>query len=423
MRKLIFLALCISISAFSFAQIKVEVMPDHTDWLYKIGEKVKLQVNITDNGKLVNNVSINYKIGAEQMTPTIDKTIVLEDGKTVIEAGTLDSCGFLRCKVTAELGSKQYVGLATCGFEPEKIKPITPMPRDFNSFWERNMKDAQKDPLNPQLKLLADRCTDKINVYSVCLPNKKNSSQEVYGVLSTPKAKGKYPAVLELPGAGVRSLSGNIKMAEKGLINFQIEIHGLPMELDSAVYRQFGYGAITSYWKSNLDDKNTYYYKYVLMRTARAVEFLSTLAEYDGVNLAVWGASQGGGLTLMTTALNTKVKCFVAMCPGLCDHYGFSVGRASGWPQFFSDKKQITKEKMETATYFDAVNFVKNIKVPGFIILGYNDVTVPPTTVYAAVNSAKFPLKVYVAKEAGHSLDRDSRIAADEWLLKQFNIK
>jgi len=207
------------------------------------------------------------------------------------------------------------------------------------------------------------------------------------------------------------------------LINFQLEIHGLPMDLDSAVYRQFGYGAIIKYWLSNLDDKNSYYYKYVLMRTARAVDFLSSLPEYDGVNLAVWGASQGGGLTLMTTALNNKVKCFVAMCPGFCDHYGFLVGRASGWPQFFSDKKQITKEKMETVKYFDAINFVKNIKVPGFLILGYNDLTVPPTSVYAAINSAKFPLKVYVAKEAGHSLDKDSKAAATEWLLKQFKIK
>lgn len=423
MRKIIFLVLSISFSLISLGQVKIEVIPDHPDWLYKIGENVKLHVNITNNGKLMNNVSINYRIGPEQMTPTIDRTILVEDGKTLIEAGTLDSCGFLRCKVITEVEGKKYEGMATCGFEPEKIKPITPMPTDFNSFWAKNMKEARIDPLNPQMKLLTDRCTDKINVYSVCLPNKTNTSQEVYGVLSIPKAKGKYPVVLELPGAGVRSLSGNLKMAENGLINFQIEIHGLPMDLDSAVYRQFGYGAIIPYRLSNFDDKNTYYYKYVLMRTARAVDFLSTLPEYDGENLAVWGASQGGGLTLMTTALNEKVKYFVAMCPGLCDHYAFQAGRASGWPQFFNDRKQITKERMETAKYFDAVNFVKNIKVPGFLILGYNDLTVPATSVYAAINSVKSPLKVYVAKEAGHSLDKDSRIAATDWLLQQFKIK
>ena len=39
----------------------------------------------------------------------------------------------------------------------------------------------------------------------------------LYGILCIPKKEGKYPALLTVPGAGVRAYSGNIAMAEKGL--------------------------------------------------------------------------------------------------------------------------------------------------------------------------------------------------------------
>jgi hypothetical protein len=55
-----------------------------------------------------------------------------------------------------------------------------------------------------------------------------------------PKKDGKYPALLTVPGAGVRPYAGNIAMAEKGLITFEIGIHGIPVNMDVSVYNNLG---------------------------------------------------------------------------------------------------------------------------------------------------------------------------------------
>jgi hypothetical protein len=54
-----------------------------------------------------------------------------------------------------------------------------------------------------------------------------------------PKKEAKYLALLTVPGAGVRPYYGNIAMAEKGLITFDIGIHGVPVNMDVSVYNHF----------------------------------------------------------------------------------------------------------------------------------------------------------------------------------------
>ena len=47
---------------------------------------------------------------------------------------------------------------------------------------------------------------------------------------------GKYPALLRVPGAGVRGYAGAIVEAEKGMITLEIGIHGIPVTLEPSVY-------------------------------------------------------------------------------------------------------------------------------------------------------------------------------------------
>ena len=63
-------------------------------------------------------------------------------------------------------------------------------------------------PLEPRLTLLPEACTDKVNVYHVSFrtvgPEWTAGPARIYGILCEPKAPGKYPALLRVPGAGVR---------------------------------------------------------------------------------------------------------------------------------------------------------------------------------------------------------------------------
>ena len=42
--------------------------------------------------------------------------------------------GFLRCRAFVTCQGREYEGVATVGFSPEKLQPTTPLPVDFWNF-------------------------------------------------------------------------------------------------------------------------------------------------------------------------------------------------------------------------------------------------------------------------------------------------
>jgi cephalosporin-C deacetylase-like acetyl esterase len=270
------------------------------------------------------------------------------------------------------------------------------------------------------MTLLPERCTANVNVYMVAVQNIGNS--KVYGMLSVPRKEGKYPAVLEVPGAGVRAYNPDISLAEKGLITFVIGIHGLPVNLDPFVYADLGSGALRDYWTFNMDNRDRYYYKRVYLGCLRANDFITSLPQYDGSNLAVTGGSQGGALSIVTAALDKRVRYLAALYPALCDVTGYLSNRAGGWPHFF-DKFNVgfhnTEEKLAAIPYYDVVNFARRITVPGFYTWGFNDETCPPTSMYAAYNCINASKQLILALETGHWTFPEQYIKLNDWLVRR----
>jgi cephalosporin-C deacetylase-like acetyl esterase len=112
-------------------------------------------------------------------------------------------------------------------------------------------------------------------VYHVNIQNYKNA--RLYGILCVPKKEGKYPALLQVPGAGIRPYSGDVGRAEKGFITLQIGIHGIPVTMEKEVYDHLSAGALAGYPAFNLDNRDQYYYKRVYLGCVRAVDFLLSL--------------------------------------------------------------------------------------------------------------------------------------------------
>ena len=170
----------------------------------------------------------------------------------------------------------------------------------------------------------------------------------------------------------------------------------------------------------NLEDRDRYYYKRVYLGCVRANDFLVSLPQFDGTNLAVTGGSQGGALSITTAALDARVKYLAAFYPALCDLTGYLKGRAGGWPHLF-DKNNISfnnkKEKLETAQFYDVVNFARLIKVPGMYSWGFNDETCPPTSMYAAYNVIQASKSLYLALETGHWTYPEQTEKLNSWLL------
>ncbi|WP_025761363.1 acetylxylan esterase [Dyadobacter tibetensis] len=399
---------------------EIVVSPDRPDWTYQTGQKVQFNVQVHHYGNLVPNAEISYEVGPEKMPATMSEKKVLKNGQGTIDAGTLKKPGFLRCIVTINIDGKRYRGIATAGFEPEKIQPTVDNPADFDTFWDQARKELAKVPIDARMTLLPERCTETVNVYHVNLQNTSKDSR-IYGILAIPKKEGKYPALLRVPGAGVRPYYGQIDMAEKGIITLEIGIHGIPVTMDAGLYNDLRFGALSGYWNFDMDSRDRFYYKRVYLGCIRANDFLTGLPQYDGKNLAVTGGSQGGALSIITAGLDTRVKWLGAFYPALSDVTGYLHGRAGGWPHYFSDSNldhNNYQQKLKTIPYYDVVNFARRIKIPGHYMWGFNDETCPPTSMYAAYNMITAAKELSLYQDTGHWTYPEERDQMNNWLLK-----
>lgn len=405
--------------------VKVLVSPDHADWTYSVGEKAKFKVTVLKNSETVKNAVIRYEVGPEMLAPVKTDSLQMKNDEFVIEGGTMSAPGFIRCKVTAYFEGNKYDGLATAGFAPETIRPTTEEPADFKTFWDNAKAELAKVPMDVKLTQLPDRCTEKVNVYHANIQNYRVGTR-LYGILCVPKKEGKYPALLKVPGAGVRPYYGDVAMAENGIIVLEIGIHGIPVTMDPAVYNDMSRSVLDGYPFFNLDDKDRYYYKRVYLGCVRAVDFIFSLPQFDGKTLAVNGGSQGGALSIVTAGLDSRVKYLSAFYPALCDLTGYLNNRAGGWPHMFASYNKAfneKKDKIETSKYYDVVNFAKYVKVPGFYSWGYNDVTCPPTSMYSAYNVITAPKTLFLVQETGHWTYPEQNEKSKQWLLKNLTGK
>ena len=401
------------------SEIRVVVSPDHADWVYGLNEKCTFTVRVVKAQNVLPGVTIDYELGPE-MYPTETKTgVVLKDGTLTLRS-SMKTSGFLRCKVKAHVEGRTYEGLATAAYAPEQLKPLSRLPEDFQSYWTETLKKARELPLNPVMRLLPERCTETDNVYEVSFQTKPGGGR-FYGILSIPKKEGKYPALLRVPGAGVRPYTGDTYTDPGHVITLEVGVHGIPVTMEQGVYDALANGALSNYWTFRRDDRDAIYYNRVIIGALRAVDLLCSLPQYNGKALGVTGSSQGGALSIITAALDPRVTFLAAVHPALCDHEAFFEKRACGWPHYFLYYGGADEKVRRTLRYYDTANFARFIKVPGWYSWGYNDEVCPPTSMYSAYNVISAPKELHPYLETGHYWYQEQWDAWQAWIKEQLN--
>ena len=372
-------------------------VPDHADWLYQTGENAKVEVSFCKYG-IPRDGELKYSIGNDMLQPDKHGSVKLKNGRAVINMGTKKTPGFRDMKLSVSLDGKTYEHHIKVGFSVNKIKPYTQEPQDFRSFWQKNVEELKQVPMSYTKELYKDYCTDKIDCYLVKLQIDK-MGHSMYGFLFYPKnaQPGKHPVVLCPPGAGIKTIKDPMRnkyYAENGFVRFEVEIHGLdpriPSETFGEISRAFN-DRNGGYLANGLENKDIYYMKHVYVGLVRCIDFLTSLPEWDGKNVAVQGGSQGGALAIIAAGLDSRVTQCVANHPALSDMAGYAAkGGTGGYPHFCRQPQILSnKDCLNTLAYFDVVNFARYVKAPTYLTWGYNDVTCPPTTSYAVWNTLK----------------------------------
>ena len=394
-----------------------QTIPNHADWLYNVGEESKVEVGFYLYG-MPQDVVVAYEIAPDMMPAILKGKVTLKNGRATIDLGTMRQPGFMDLRLNV---SSRYQHHVKVGFSPEKLKPYTKNPEDFDNFWQGNLEDARQSQLHVDCKKVDRYCTDETDTYLLKIKTDKRHS--IYAYLSRPKRQGQYPVVLCPPGAGIKTIKDpmrNIYYAKNGFIRLEMEIHGLNPEMTNEQFKEIttAFDYENGYLTNGLDNKDNYYMKHVYVACVRAVDYLCSLPDWDGKNVFVQGGSQGGALSLITAALDPRITACVANHPALSDMAGYLDNRAGGYPHFNRLKGMLTPAKVETMAYFDVVNFARRITCPVYLTWGYNDNVCPPTTSYIVWNLITAPKESLITPINEHWTSDSTNHQQMEWLKK-----
>ena len=400
-------------------------VPDHADWLYRKGEKARVEVQLYKYGVPVDAV-VKYEI-ADDMLPADRKGEArLKEGRASIDIGTRTTPGFRDLRLTANVDGKTYRHHIKVGFSVDEIRPYTKEPADFLDFWNKNIEDMRAFPLTYTKTKAEEYCTDKVDCYLLKITLNKQK-QAVYAYLFYPKGaqKGQCPVVLCPPGAGIKTIKEPLRhkyYAENGCIRMEMEIHGLnptlPKETFDDMTKAFN-GRDNGYLFNGLEDPDRYYMKRVYLALIRCLDLLTSLPEWDGRNVIVQGGSQGGALSMVAAALDSRVTQCIVNHPALSDMAAYSAGRTGGYPHFNRVEGMFNDKTLRTMAYYDVVNFARHITCDTYMTWGYNDDTCPPTTSYAVWNTLTCPKEALITPVNEHWTSDETEYRQMEWMLKK----
>lgn len=77
-----------------------------------------------------------------------------------------------------------------------------------------------------------------------------------------------------------------------------------------------------------------------------------------------------------------------------------------------------TPQKLRTLSYYDVVNFAKQIKADTYLTFGFNDDVCPPTTSYIVNNVLQCPKEVLITPINEHWTSEDTEYGHLQWIKR-----
>ena len=178
----------------------------------------------------------------------------------------------------------------------------------------------------------------------------------------------------------------------------------------------------------NITDRERYYYRYADMDCIRGLDFLDGRSEIDSSRIAVWGASQGGGLSLATASLDHRIKVCIARLPWMCDFPAYAVWDKPPRDELYNYLAKYPQNRdaaMETLAYFDNLNLVERITCPTLVSAARVDPVHPYHTVMPTFENIPSLKSILVYHDAGGpeagACNADFNRHAMDWLQRYLN--
>jgi pimeloyl-ACP methyl ester carboxylesterase len=186
--------------------------------------------------------------------------------------------------------------------------------------------------------------------------------------------------------------------AANGWLTLNIEPHDVLPDQPKAYYDALP-ESLKHYQSIGQDDRDKSYFLQMYLADYRAVDYMTHRDDWDGKTLVVMGTSMGGQQSLCVAGLHPKITHVIVNEPAGCDTNGPLHGRQSGYPNFPAKDPGV----METALYFDAVNFAPRIHAKCLVAMGFVDTIAPPAGIWTAFNQIPGPKQAVPMIDSPHN--------------------
>lgn len=288
-------------------------------------------------------------------------------------------------------------------------------PRDLNRFWQRTIDELAKTDADPTLEEAPEQSGREFVTHGVTLSSFQG--QKIRGWYSVPKDPspgGRLPAVLAVPGySGAKPIPAHLVLAGFAVLTLFPRAQGESRregELERDIKLTY-----------NITDRAKYYYRGAYMDCLRGLDFLSSRPEVDPQRLGMWSRSQGGGLTLATAALDSRLRVAVAEQPFLCNFPVAMSVTTSPYRELHDYDAAHPEEHqavLDTLSYFDTLNLAENIQCPTLVDIGMKDETCPYRTIMPVFERISAPKGLHVYPNLTHSPCTDFNAHAMSWLRR-----
>ena len=308
-------------------------------------------------------------------------------------------------------------------FGVDEIRPLTPFPDDFESYWKGERARLEREvPVNLEKVPAPDLDTPGRDVFRISAAT--FGGGRVYGILSVPKGEGPFPVCVTVPGAGAGQITPS--HARAGWISLMINIHGFPLgktkeeqkerfeawraalarESGEATYQRFGFAAGR--------DKPIYHDS--ILGMTRILDWLAKEPYADASRFVYLGGSQGGGYGIYLTSLWGRFAKSLIFYPNMCDMLAYRAGREPGSEHIFYQTPEHRPAAEQTAPYYDACNFARLIRTPIRMIHGLSDDNCNTEGGIAAFNAlASKDKSLLLLPGVGHTWQKDTDF--ERWLF------
>ncbi len=405
------------------AAITMTGEPGKTDSIYRNGEPVVFKYKVTEDGAPKAGL-LRYDIYREGFTPMERRFVRLDEngthkltldargpGNIIVRATLCDENKKEVVEINAKGKKKKFVRTFGAMVDPEKLASPFPEPADYDAFWEQAKKELAAVPMEiiEEREFPATKYPGKVRGFDVKVT--APGPTPVSGILAIPAdaAPNSLPAVVVYHGAGVASAW----LREDNAVNynamvFDVNAHGIPNHKSAKYYQDLGKGKLKNYLhRLGAEEPASNYFKYMILRDLRALEYLRSRPEWDGRIIVVTGGSQGGAQALLTASLDPQVTFCRANIPWMT----VPAAPAKGYFQIPVQARQIhlgpkrtvkNPEAIERLGYFDAANAVKRMKAECVIVYGLRDELCPSSGVWMTYRNIPGKKTIFGAVDKGH---------------------